>query len=72
MPVTYVNTGYSPKAGVWYPEFKTPIPRVYHKFLRLPFLKQIYRAINFNSEEETVKPLNSLSADSSGEDLSGE
>ena len=71
MPVCYANIGYSPVAGVWYPKFETPIPRVCHKFVRVSILKQIYKDIK-GATEEAVKPLESLSADSSGEDLSGE
>ena len=64
MPIAYANYGWSPKAGVWYPETVTPMPRVCHRSLRLSILEQIYPNINFDTEN--------LSADSSGEDLSGE
>ena len=66
MPVGYSNYGWSPVAGVWYPVFVTPMPRIYHKFLRKSVLEQIYNIKN------SIKPVESLSADSSGEDLSGE
>ena len=59
MPVGYQNIGYSPVAGVWYPVKEPVIPRVYHRYLRVEVLKQIYSDIKTD-----------LTANSFGEDLS--
>ena len=66
MPVGYANYGWSPVAGVWYPVFKTPMPRIYHRSLRKSILKQLYNI------KSSITPVENLSADSSGENLSGE
>ena len=60
MPVGYQNMGYSPVAGVWYPVKEPVMPRVYHRYLRIEVLKQIYNDIKTSD----------LSANSFGEDLS--
>ena len=60
MPIGYQNMGYSPVAGVWYPVKEPVMPRVCHRYLRVSFLKQIYKNIKSND----------LSANSFGEDLS--
>lgn len=60
MPIGYQNMGYSPVAGDWYPVKEPVMPRVYHRYLRVSVLEQIYG----NSKS------NGLSANSFGEDLS--